>query len=269
MKTITPYKSNPDDKKRGDDLLAQIRAEREAREKDNEAYYQKRLKENPCGLPFRLYHGTDAKMLGLTADQRATVFSIFSGVIDALWPLYVPLVKQDINMPKLRELVDAMPPSEEKVRCERIAFDVCTANMYKGGSTLYQYGSFYLDISLSQACDYAKLAADGGELGRLAHSLILGANILGLETGDLGEEFARNAGVVLQIADIPADPVVFAFDHLKLEKLRSMQDGDVDWLYGRTQHFRYLGEVQLDADHAAHLADYDTLAELKKAIKPY
>ena len=162
-----------------------------------------------------------------------------------------------------------MPPSQEKNRCKRIASDVCTVNMYKGGSALYQYGSFYLDISLSQACDYARLAADGGELGRLAYSLILGANVLGLETEDLGEEFARNAGMVLMIADIPADPVVFAFDHLELEKLQSMQGGTVDWLYGGTQHFRYLGEVQLDADHAAHLADYNTFAELKKAIRPY
>ena len=139
---------------------------------------------------------------------------------------------------------------------------------------MYAYGDFYLDVSLEQAIGYAKLAAHGGELGRLAHSILEGAKILGFDMMSLGgEEFYRNAGTVLQIAEMQAEPVVFAFVHLELEKLRNMQGGPVDWVgmggNQPTQHFRYLGEVELDGEHATYVWDYDRLSDLRKALMPY
>ena len=245
----------------------------EEQKKKNEEYYKQLLGKDSHTLPFFLFHGTDAKMVGLSKEDRDSLFIIFRDVIDTLWPSFEPIIDSLIATGLPRPVGVALTESEEEAY-RRIMSDLTTLNMYKSGNQMYAYGDFYLDVSLEQAIGYAKLASHGGELGRLAHSILEGAKILGFDMMSLGgEEFYRNAGTVLQIAEMQAEPVVFAFVHLELEKLRNMQGGPVDWVgmggNQPTQHFRYLGEVELDWEHATYVGDYDRLSDLRKALMPY
>ena len=245
----------------------------EEQKKKNEEYYKQLLEKDSHTLPFFLFHGTDAKMVGLSKEDRDSLFIIFRDVIDTLWPSFEPIIDSLIATGLPRPVGVALTESEEEAY-RRIMSDLTTLNMYKSGNQMYAYGDFYLDVSLEQAIGYAKLASHGGELGRLAHSILEGAKILGFDMMSLGgEEFYRNAGTVLQIAEMQAEPVVFAFVHLELEKLRNMQGGPVDWVgmggNQPTQHFRYLGEVELDWEHATYVWDYDRLSDLRKALMPY
>ena len=253
-------------------LLEDYPARMEEQKKKNEEYYKQLLENDPHTLPFLLFHGTDAKMIGLSKKDRDSLFKIFHNVIDTLWPSFEPIIDR-LNATGLpRPVGVALTESEEKAY-KRIMHDLNILRTHKRGNQLYAYGDFYLDVSLEQAIIYAKCAAYGGELGGLAHSILEGAKILGFDIMSLGgEEFYRNAGTVLQIAEMQAEPVVFAFAHLELEKLRDMQGDLVNWVGivgAPTQHFRYLGEVELDREHATYMRDYDRLSDLRKALKPY
>ena len=273
-KRIIPYTTRtPEQLEHAKRMKEASDARIEEQKKQNEEYYNQLLGKDPHTLPFLLFHGTDAKMIGLSKEDRDSLFRIFRNVIDTLWPSFEPIIDRLIATGLPRPVGVALTETEEEAY-RRIMSDLTTLNMYKSGNQMYAYGDFYLDVSLEQAIEYAKLAAHGGELGRLAHSILEGAKILGFDMMSLGgEEFYRNAGTVLQIAEMQAEPVVFAFVHLELEKLRNMQGGPVDWvgMGGNlpTQHFRYLGEVELDGEHATYVWDYDRLSDLRKALMPY
>lgn len=266
-KKIIPYTPETPEQLKYAKRMKEIHDARIEEEKKNEEYYKQLLENDPHTLPFLLFHGTDAKMVGLSKKDRDALFKIFRNVIDTLWPSFEPIIDRLIATGLPRPVGVALTESEEEAY-RRIMSDLTILNMYKSGNQMYAYGDFYLDIFLEQTIGYAKLAAHGGELGRLAHSILEGAKILGFDIMSIGgEEFHRNAGTVLQIAEMPAEPVVFAFKHLELEKLRNMQGGPVDWF--ETQHFRYLGEVELDREHATYVWDYDRLSDLRKALMPY
>ena len=253
-------------------LLEDYPARMEEQKKKNEEYYKQLLENDPHTLPFLLFHGTDAKMVGLSKKDRDSLFIIFRDVIDTLWPSFEPIIDRLILTGLPRPVGVALTESEEEAY-RRILSGLHLIQWYKKRNQLYAYGDFYLDSSLELAIGYAKNAAYGGELGRMAYSILEGAKILGFDIMSIGgEEFHRNAGTVLKIAQMQAEPVVFAFAHLELEKLRDMQGNLVNWvgIVGvRTQHFRYLGEVELDGEHATHVRDYDRLSDLRKALKPY
>ena len=56
----------------------------EEQKKKNEEYYKQLLDNCSHTLPFLLFHGTDAKMVGLNKEDRDSLFKIFHDVIDTL-----------------------------------------------------------------------------------------------------------------------------------------------------------------------------------------
>ena len=244
-------------------IFEEIRKEREESKKRNDLYYRQLLEKDPFSLPFYLFHGTDAKIVRLGRDGRAAFIAACNRVIDTLLPYFSRVDHKDNpSLTQLLKTIGAMALTEE----ERRRYDVIYSDIQgiigsKSGDPQYQYGNFYLAKHWIDAAGYAHRALEGGELGRFANSIILGAEVLGIGTGGISDDITLVKGLAAQ----PAEPVLFCFRHLDLTKLRSSGGGPVDWGKLGTTYFRYLGDVDLDLDHAAFLDsdDFDEQAAFK------
>lgn len=225
------------------------------REEENDRYFQELLDKDPNTLPFYLYHGTDAKIVRMSQDERNRFFSACQSVIDALWPLFEPMHRESCYHRDVVERVGMIPPSEKRQRYNCITGDISKVAMYKEENKLYEYGDLYLANTIPTAASYAFASKEGGEFGRLANSLLLGAELLEYDLAGLGDGFKVDAGIVRAMAKQPAEPVLFCFLHLDLRKLFNSTGGKVYWKGDTTVEFRYLGEVELNLKRSVPVPD--------------
>ncbi len=150
-KRIIPYTTRtPEQLEHAKRMKEASDARIEEQKKQNEEYYNQLLEKDPHTLPFLLFHGTDAKMIGLSKEDRDSLFRTFRNVIDTLWPSFEPIIDRLIATGLPRPVGVALTETEEEAY-RRIMSDLTTLNMYKSGNQMYAYGDFYLDVSLEQA----------------------------------------------------------------------------------------------------------------------
>ena len=243
----------------------QIKAER------NEKYYRDLLQKDRFTLPFYLYHGTDAKVVRMDRNTREEFFAACNRVIETLYAV-LNTENDNARLKELERIIKELNSSKEYSRYETVVSDIVTVGASKRNDPLYQYGNLYLAKYTSDVVGYAIRAREGGEIGKLAHSLVMGAKLLGINLDSLGSGIATDIQTITNLANKPAEPVLFCFQHLDLTKLRNSAGGAVMW--EETRFFRYLSDVELDMDHASSLpanctplsVDYD---ELFARIKIY
>ena len=137
-------------------------------------YLDEKRKWRTIRYPQALFHGSDAKIIRMTEDERLSYFADCKKAIDYLWPFYEKLLKEDYYFEKLKQ-----EKGEENASIiNRAYLDSMAIEGYKRDNTQYEYGAFYL-AHYPTACSFANKAYAGGEFARLAHSLITAADVIG------------------------------------------------------------------------------------------
>ena len=192
-------------------------------------------------VPKYLFHGTDAKIVKLSTQERMAFLNSCRDFIDFAVPFFSVLPEEcpnGLNPNVFRSIPCAIQDARER----------------HNGNMQYQYGDIYLTRYASDAFGYAMRAWAGGELARDAYSLAKGADYLRLEGWSPDGRMKNIMERIISFAEIPANPVAFYIptEHLDLEKLKEFRGGPVDWDVAAL--FRYLGEMpQLDLSKAAFL----------------
>lgn len=214
---------------------------------------------------LELYHGTDARIVDMSEEERMQYLQGCNLVIDALYPLFKPLLEW--------EKVEGIRNGEKvfyyeyplKLRYEQLLNEKGGQYMYinlleklsmigarNNGSELYQYNNLYFCASKLDAMNYAQRSYAGGEIGLNAHRLIQGAEIIGFENmycdskvklaAEKIKEFAREGNerpAIITTRNIDTN-FLFSEDGKTIDKL------DLDeWSKKHRIKFRYTKPVDL------------------------
>ena len=138
-----------------------------------------------------LYHGTDARIIEMTNEERRQYLDDCNLVIDNLHPLFKPLlvwekVEQVVNGEKRYIYEYPLKLKYEKILNEKYGPYMYLNLLEKIGmldarnndSGFYQYKDFYLCALKSTAMRYAQRSYAGGETGLNAYRLIQGFDVI-------------------------------------------------------------------------------------------
>lgn len=219
------------------------------------------------------YHGTDARMVSMTKEERLEYLNKCDLVIDYLWTLYEPLMKSELveidyrgqrvsvlkqKIEDFRTLLNEKGNQYQYINLYEKLNMLCWRN---GGAGLYQYGFLYLSLSKQAARDYASRSFAGGELGLMAYRMIEGAEIISFDS------YHPNVVVSNAIEEIKSfaqegkeQPIVVTINDIETEYLLNEDGSSVDWdhvysLIDRDKHynFRYIKDIELDLNIAEYL----------------
>jgi hypothetical protein len=209
-------------------------------------YLDEKRKGRTIRYPQALFHGSDAKIIRMTEDERLSYFADCKKAIDYLWPFYEKLMKEDFCFFKLKE-----KKGEEYGDLISLAYsDALAIQGYKRGHGQYEYGAFYLAY-YNKACHYAERAYAGGEFARFTHTLITAADVIGFDNWQPDANTRKCFEKVIKMANAPKEPVVFrfAFEDLDIDYLRDERGERIDWFHA-IDSFRYLKPLTLELSKA-------------------
>jgi len=208
-----------------------------------------------------LYHGTDARIVSMNAEERKDYTRDCHLIIDYLYPFF------EMNPLKMGHLIGDEHLDKNPLFWK--AF-ICVGG-YKNKNAQYQYGSFYLTNRKDRAVAYAYNSFAGGELGLMAYELYQGALKACFQKWNPTHEIESAAKRIFDFAESPSSPILFSFTDYDSECLR-MEDGqkldreDLDDLNIAGVSLRYEKEIVLDVKSATilkHLSDFDELKRIK------
>ena len=209
-----------------------------------------------------LYHGTDARMLAMTREERSAFMSSVDIAITAMWQVYQPyfsnMVQSEIVLPwgakgyvmvrefeRFKDCFDN--PNDYNNLCEALMMQEARVN----GSSDYQYGSLYLTGSWNKASRYAYRAFAGGEIGLLAYRMIKALEVLKLSKWNPDSEVLLAINRVLAFAEAETGPTPavvtidgVSFRDLLTEKGMPLQTELSDEIIS-VMSFRYLPSIDL------------------------
>ena len=216
---------------------------------------------------MELYHGTDSRIIEMTKEERWQYLNDCRKVIDALYPLFKPLLtweKVESKAPDGRKIYIYEYPL--KFRYENLLNEKGGKHMYlnlyeklamvelwKNGAGLYQYKDFYVCTSKIDAMNYSRRSYAGGETGLIAYRMIKGAEIIGFENMYQNPEVKQIAERIKEFAkegkECPAIVTIRDIDtlFLFLEDGRAIDKEDFEeWIRLRRKcrmKFRYTKPV--------------------------
>lgn len=211
-----------------------------------------------------LFHGTDARIIEMTNEERLEYLDCCNMVIDALYPLFKPLLTWEkvecvVNGEKIVCYEYPLKLRYEKVLNEKGGQFMYTNLLEKlkmiearyNASALYQYGSLYLCDKKSSAMRYSQRSYAGGETGLMAYRLIEGVEHIGFDTPYKSaqvekavaavKEFGKEGSEKPAIVTISAiDPAYLSFEDgkpLDADDIRELEEGkrnsDRKFRYGK------------------------------------
>ncbi len=228
------------------------------------------------GQTITLYHGTDARLVDMSKDERAIFFAMVDRVISRLWDVYKPYYTERVYKEKLL-------PNREKILIERRRFDLLKdvfvqcdkeviyntlsekLNMLEcryNGSGYYQYGGLYLAAVKESAEGYARRSYAGGELGNICYWMIRGMDILRLPEWKPDDETKGEIAQLMAFAsEEKRDPVVITIENVDSDELLAESGSNAAMFFDlldKTGHildfkFRFKGELDLSAYPMEHL----------------
>ncbi len=185
-----------------------------------------------------LYHGTDARMIDMSEDERKQYLSDCNLAIDALFPFFKPLfqwekVEKIINNNKtityeyaLKKYEKALNDKYGKYGYSNLMEKIMMVDANKNNSALYQYNDLYLYTSKEGAMRYARSSFAGGETGLIAIRLINGADVVFSDNLDLDDNQKKAIERVRDFAEISkARPAIVTIDNIDIDYLL-LEDGE-------------------------------------------
>lgn len=219
-------------------------------------------------MDITLYHGTDARILSMSKEERLQYKKECDLIIDTLYPFFQPLLKWEKTEIKVDGKTIFGYEYPLKLKYGKILNEKGGMYMYQNlfeklamidcrnnNAGLYQYENLYLCSSKLGAADYASKSYAGGELGLIAYRLIQGADIINFENFRPNSniqsimnkirEFAKEGNekpAIVTIENIDVDYLSFE-DGKPIEK-----DNFAEWLEPRRKRqlkFRYTKPLEL------------------------
>ena len=218
-----------------------------------------------------LYHGTDARLLSMSKEERAAFFSDVDLALDYLWTIWKPLCEK--TMP--RELYysngqfkGTIPRSLSFLESKKQQFldageDVLYYNLHEKvnmwswteqGAELYQYGALYLTFSKDTARNYARQSFAGGERGLIVYRMLEGIDFLGISLGNPDEKISHAIQKVQSFGEPDRkEPIIVTMNDIDPGLLLSEKGEPVNELLKLTHNssimagfsFRYMKDVDL------------------------
>lgn len=219
-------------------------------------------------MNIALYHGTDARILSMSKEERLQYKKECDLIIDTLYPFFQPLLKWEKTEIKVDGKTIFGYEYPLKLKYGKILNEKGGMYMYQNlfeklamidcrnnNAGLYQYENLYLCSSKLTAANYASKSYAGGEMGLIAYRLIQGADIINFENFrpnsniksimDRIREFAKEGNekpAIVTIENIDVDYLSFE-DGKPIEK-----DNFAEWLEPRRKRqlkFRYTKPLEL------------------------
>ena len=218
-----------------------------------------------------LYHGTDARIVKMSSEERRQYFEHCEKVIDFLFPYYDKLAttyeKVEIWEGGLllgygseRQLDKRFKDKLEQI--PGLFYNLHNAiTLIQGrnsGNGQYQYGSSYVTSMRERAVNYARRSFAGGELGLIAFRYIQGLEFVEFEDYHPSREIMQSMDIVREFGgdESKYDPEIFTFKDVDIDCLQNERGNplppDFDD-FDTGQSFRLLKDVQLSLDDAEHL----------------
>ena len=219
-------------------------------------------------MDITLYHGTDARILSMSKEERLQYKKECDLIIDTLYPFFQPLLKWEKTEIKVDGKTIFGYEYPLKLKYGKILNEKGGMYMYQNlfeklamidcrnnNAGLYQYENLYLCSSKRTAASYATSSFAGGEMGLIAYRLIQGADIINFENFRPNSniqsimnkirEFAKEGNekpAIVTIENIDVDYLSFE-DGKPIEK-----DNFAEWLEPRRKRqlkFRYTKPLEL------------------------
>lgn len=213
-----------------------------------------------------LFHGTDARIVKMSDDEREYMRQCCKTAGDCLWKHYSQMVKTEARKykdPKCGEII-IFPQiiSDYKQQIEALnidglyyglCWDINNYISYDNGSALYQYGNIYLTASELTAKKYAYKSFAFGEFGHMIYTMILALPAMNFADWNPTQKESDAINQIVSFAHGKSEPVVIPVSDYEIENIRS-EDGtkkDLDVML--MSHIRYLGKLKLNLEDAEYL----------------
>lgn len=197
-----------------------------------------------------LYHGTDAKIVRMTAEERISYKSCCKDAINYLYPL----IEEKYYRPGWNQFCvdEGVLDTETKHYIDHMVLDSCRSSIK--GSPLFQYPDNVLYFSTDHhlASQYARDGFAGGELGMKAFFMCKAAIEINFPDYNPDKKTAIAIQRVLEFGEQKREPVIFTLKNPNLLYLRQ-EGGGFGFRDGRYGRFRYIGPIELDLSTAEFL----------------
>ena len=215
-----------------------------------------------------LYHGTDARIVEMTIEERQQYIKCCNLVIDNLHPLFKPLLQQvlvekvlngnkiyvneTLLETKYKELLNEKGGKYMYLNLsEKLMMLECRNN----NVGLYQYNDLYLCAFKSTAMNYAQRSYAGGEIGLNAYRLIQGYDIIFSDTHKLEKNVSNAMDTIREFAKESNErPAIVTIEDVDINYL-SFEDGrpfneyhkeqKLERIFKHDYKFRYTKPIEL------------------------
>lgn len=203
-----------------------------------------------------LYHGTDARIVRMTPEERSRHIDDCKRIIDFLWPFYEPFAFTGEKHGELLSLLD---------HDEQADFQVTSVlrniKGYKAGDSQWQYQKdcLYLTSFENNAEAFARNSFAGGEIGKFSFTLLRYLPKMKFAGFEPDAKTLESIKRISNFACSTPEPIVFEFNDLdpndmvddKEQKVQPHEDPLINQIIFRA--VRYLKPIELDLDTARHI----------------
>ncbi len=215
-----------------------------------------------------LYHGTDARFVRMSKEERMKYLNKCNKVINYLWELFQPLWTTTevvaitlsngkigyVPQKKIEIIASKFTSKEEQIIKCNFFESLHRVEACKKGNSQYQYGDLYLTSSRETALNYARRAFAGGETGLNAYRLIEGAELLQVDGWNNNKEINQTIAEFKQFigTEEQDEPVVITVNDIDVANLLADTGNPLDANIPQ-QLYRYVGDYTLDLTTAFYL----------------
>lgn len=215
-----------------------------------------------------LYHGTDARIIAMSYEERKAYFNMCAKIKGNLWAIFKPyyvneMVEKSFNGHKkfvqqyrIENYKDYIIEHSSTDTWTNLYEKLMMCNCNETKSQLYQYGDLYLTGDIDKAKRYALRSFAGGEIGLIVYRLIQGLEALGWDNFINDEFIKNNIRTIKSFAEQNAVPIVIPISDLDLNYLLTEKGECIDQqneLVYKIGTFRYVKEHSLSLKNAIYL----------------
>ena len=201
-------------------------------------------------IPF-LYHGTDARIVKMSDEERYNYIKTCHAVVSYLWDFFKPLYRER----KLEQYKEVLSPKDNPYLYANVYEKLSMVDMMNNGCQQYQYGDLYLTSRDNSAYNYARRSFAGGEIGLIAYRMIETAEIIGFDGLYENKAAVADIETVKQFALEENEPVIIKVKNLDPKYLQTDTGEPIEWSSIRVipQLYRYDKETVLDINDTVKL----------------
>lgn len=213
---------------------------------DGKSITQKESMEIKDGI---FYHGTDARIVSMTDDERKAFAKDIDVALSYMWSFFEPYKF------RMDELKDILEYDKDNTLWLKLYDALIHYGAMEIGNEQYQYGSFYLTNFLGRAASYAMESFAFGESGFNAYYMIKAAEKINFEGWNPPKDVISAIHRIKAFANDIPQPVVFKFIDIDYHLLQHENGKDIT---EDNKHvflscggsFRYLKDVKLQLSDA-------------------